>query len=371
METKIKWHKEACKKEALKYETKNEFRLKSNGAYMSSKNNGWYDEFTSHMIRPKNRNFKWDYDTCKKVALECKTKSEFLEKYSGAYSSANINGWYDEITSHMVKPKFNHKWDYDSCKKEALKYKTKIDFFKNASGACYVSARDNGWYDEITSHMKEIRKPNGYWTKENCKKEALKYETRKEFHKNSSGCYTIADKLGYLEYACSHMIRINKPIGYWTKVKCRKEALKYMTKTEFQRTSRGAYHSTLNNNWSDELCSHMFKNMSMGEITIMKILEKYQIEFINGWREHECRYRKKLSYDFYLPLYNLVIEYHGGQHYKKIKRFHKTHKKFIESRLRDVIKVNYCKEHDIDFLEIPFDEFDNIEEILRIYLDIK
>ena len=33
-----------------------------------------------------------------------------------------------------------------------------------------------GGWDDICSHMIEILKPRGYWTKENCQKESLKYK---------------------------------------------------------------------------------------------------------------------------------------------------------------------------------------------------
>lgn len=37
-------------------------------------------------------------------------------------------------------------------------------------------------------------KPRGYWTKEKCQEEALKYESRKDFMKNSKTSYNKALK---------------------------------------------------------------------------------------------------------------------------------------------------------------------------------
>lgn len=45
----IKWNYKACKKEALKYETRNEFKVNSKGAYESAAKNGWRDDICSHM----------------------------------------------------------------------------------------------------------------------------------------------------------------------------------------------------------------------------------------------------------------------------------------------------------------------------------
>lgn len=47
--------------------------------------------------------------------------------------------------------------------------------------------------------------PHNHWTLENCKLEALKYEYRSEFQKQSRGAYTSARINGYLEECCKHM----------------------------------------------------------------------------------------------------------------------------------------------------------------------
>src|ERR1017187_4564933 len=52
---------------------------------------------------------------------------------------------------------------------------------------------------------KNKRKPRGHWTKENCHKEAKKYNSRTIFCRKSSGSYYSATKNGWLEEVCSHM----------------------------------------------------------------------------------------------------------------------------------------------------------------------
>lgn len=58
---------------------------------------------------------------------------------------------------------------------------------------------------------------------------------------------------------------------------------------------------------------------SRGETVIRLLLEKYSINYIREYRIPDQIYRHR--YDFYLPDYNLLIEFHGIQHYKSIKRF--------------------------------------------------
>jgi len=76
----------------------------------------------------------------------------------------------------------------------------------------------------------------------------------------------------------------------------------------------------------------------------------------------DCRNKKELPFDFYLPDYNLCIEYDGIFHYEDI--FDKPYD-FKTGKKRDKIKTKYCKDNNINLLRIPYWEFDNIEEILR------
>ena len=48
-----------------------------------------------------------------------------------------------------------------------------------------------------------------------------------------------------------------KPYGYWTKERCKEESLKYSNRKEFKMLSKSAYAIVQRNGWSNELCSHM------------------------------------------------------------------------------------------------------------------
>jgi len=100
------------------------------------------------------------------------------------------------------------KWDYDSCKEEAMKYSDRTSFSRNSSGA-YKSATINGWLDDITKHM-AIKMKKKYWTKDKCHIEALKYDTKNKFKINSCDAYTFAYRNGFLDEICSHMKKFHK-----------------------------------------------------------------------------------------------------------------------------------------------------------------
>lgn len=79
-----------------------------------------------------------------------------------------------------------------------------------------------------------------------------------------------------------------------------------------------------------------------------------------------------LPFDFYLPEYNLCIEYDGEQHFKPVDFANKgrewADKQFEIRRTCDEIKTEYCKKNNIKLLRIPY--FKNIEEELNIFLFI-
>ena len=76
-----------------------------------------------------------------------------------------------------------------------------------------------------------------------------------------------------------------------------------------------------------------------------------------------------LSYDFYLPQYNILIEGQGVQHEKPIEYFGGEYQFKIQQE-HDDRKRNYAKEHNIELLEIWYYDFDNIEQILSKKLNI-
>ena len=77
-----------------------------------------------------------------------------------------------------------------------------------------------------------------------------------------------------------------------------------------------------------------------------------------------------LRYDFYLPKYNLIIEFNGLQHREFIQYFHKTHEEFERLKEHDKRKRIYALEHNIDLLDIWYYNEDNIEYILKNHLKL-
>lgn len=88
---------------------------------------------------------------------------------------------------------------------------------------------------------------------------------------------------------------------------------------------------------------------------VENLLNELKVYYEKEKSYDDLKYRGKLRFDFYLPLYNLCIEFHGVQHYEYVEYFHKTENKFREQQLKDNIKRNYCKNNDINLIELPCD----------------
>jgi hypothetical protein len=108
---------------------------------------------------------------------------------------------------------------------------------------------------------------------------------------------------------------------------------------------------------------------SRGEKIIRIFLENEKIEYTKEKKFEGCENRTLLPFDFYLPKYNMLIEFDGIQHFQAFDFF--GGEEALESlKLRDEIKTNFCKENNINLLRISYKEINKIEEILKISLKI-
>lgn len=112
--------------------------------------------------------------------------------------------------------------------------------------------------------------------------------------------------------------------------------------------------------------------LSYGEYLIEKILDKKEYKYFKQYVFKDCvnpKTNRNLRFDFFLPNYNLCIEYNGSQHYiEEIERWshngYMTVERVKEIQYRDSIKQLYCNNNNIILLIIPFWEQNNIETII-------
>lgn len=102
---------------------------------------------------------------------------------------------------------------------------------------------------------------------------------------------------------------------------------------------------------------------SHGEQKIRSILISNGIEFISQKTFKDFKFKNTNGtprFDFYLPNYNIIIEYDGEQHFKKIFNFD-TDDSFKKRQQHDKEKNEYCFKNNITLIRIPFTHFNNIE----------
>lgn len=118
-------------------------------------------------------------------------------------------------------------------------------------------------------------------------------------------------------------------------------------------TCNNFFRITPSNFLSNRGCS--FCKKSKGEKQIVIFLKNNNINFIEQKKFKDCCSIRPLPFDFYLPNYNICIEFQGGQHYEKF-RFEKDDTALLKRKERDQIKREYCKSHNIELIEIRYDE---------------
>lgn len=102
---------------------------------------------------------------------------------------------------------------------------------------------------------------------------------------------------------------------------------------------------------------------SKGEKTISKILSGLGVKYLREKKFDDCKGKVyMLPFDFYLPEYNICIEYDGKQHFEPIS-FFGGNEGFKTQKKSDKIKDDYCKNNSINILRISYK--DNIEQILK------
>lgn len=103
---------------------------------------------------------------------------------------------------------------------------------------------------------------------------------------------------------------------------------------------------------------------SNGEKAIGWWLDQQGIQYIKQKTFDGCNDRMPLRFDFYLPEYNILIEFDGQQHFMFVKKFHGTQERFIQCQERDKIKDEYANNNDIHLLRIKYSEEKDIDNIL-------
>lgn len=105
---------------------------------------------------------------------------------------------------------------------------------------------------------------------------------------------------------------------------------------------------------------------SVGEKQVASYLENNKLCFVRQHTFQECKNVRPLPFDFYVPDYNLCIEYDGIQHFEPRELFG-GQRGFEETVMRDAIKTNYCLLNNIQLIRVRYD--DDVSEVLDSFFN--
>ena len=190
---------------------------------------------------------KWTFEKAYKIAQAFHTVNEMCEEYEYLYRISKARGWlkkFDWFRGKEIKTEKQTKWTEEICRKEAMKYASRKEFRRMCKGA-YDKSKEMGWLDSYTwlfYYRKHLE-----WNYDSCKEEASKYANRNEFGKHSYGAYTCARLNGWLDEF--YPVPLRRFLNYET---CKQLTSKYNTKGDLLASDRSLYSSILKKGWMKE-----------------------------------------------------------------------------------------------------------------------
>jgi hypothetical protein len=302
IESKTKWNRETCYKEAKNHKSRIDFKLSTPTAYTKARENGWLKDYTWFVPLRKELGF-WTKEQCLEEAHKYKTKTEFMIACPTAYTKSLRNGWDKDYTwftneqlnvykgkvdcvySYCFEEEYTvyigrtlmkrkkardrehvYKDDRDAVAKFAKKIGSPVppmiileDNLTLAEG----QEREKFWiefYREQGFHILNKAATgkgtgslgaigHGKWNRKSCYKEAQKYKNATAFEKGCGGAYSAALTNGWLsDY--TWFVKLWEP--KWDKKACYEEAKKYKTRGEFQKGAPTAYSKSRTKGWLNE-----------------------------------------------------------------------------------------------------------------------
>lgn len=109
--------------------------------------------------------------------------------------------------------------------------------------------------------------------------------------------------------------------------------------------------------------------LSLGQEKINTYLTKHKVYFKSEYAIKIIGFSGVARYDFAILSKDneilCLIEYHGRQHYEVAYSWNDSTEQLLERQRKDNLKREWAKENHIPLYEIPYWEFDNINEILE------
>ena len=187
---------------------------------------------------------KWTFEKAYKIAQAFQSVKELNDEYGYLYKISKARGWLEKFNwfrGAEIKIEKTTKWTEETCREEALKYKTRKDFRIHSRGA-FDKAQECGWLESYTWLFHH--KSHSDWTYESCKAEAAKYPNRNEFGKHAYGAYTVARENGWLDDF--YPVPLRRVLDYETS---KSIAAQYKSVSELIANDKSLYGTLLKKGW--------------------------------------------------------------------------------------------------------------------------
>ena len=298
---------------------------------------------------------RWDLDSIKKEALKYKNRGDFFKKSRGVYDAARKYDVLDIVCVHMCHG--NEKWTNDKIKERSLLYKTRNEFC-NKDASVYNAARRLGILDEVCQHMDCVYEE---WDLNKIKERSLLYKTRGEFVKKDSKAYDAARKYDILDEVCKHMLPV---LEKWTNNKIKERSLLYKTRGEFENKDSRAYAAARRLGILDEVCRYAYKEpyISYPEKELLSEVQKFypkaQKLIDRKVSIEDKTHIKGFEIDIYIPELRKGIEF-DGKYYHSIEGLKRARPHWSPEDLENYhyIKDCYFKSKNIKIFHIKEDDW--------------
>lgn len=273
----------------------------------------------------KKHNFKFDYTNVKyinakeKISIICPKHGEFKQRPNEHKNGQGCHNCYNEIRSELQLSNINN-----FIEKSTTKHGNKFDYSRsvyiNSLTKIEIICKKHGVFYQI---------PGSHWT----------------FEEPCPSCRRIQKDEIMKSFNLKHNNKYDYSISLFDNKTTTKSYINIICK------KHGVFKQRINHHIDGTGCPKCKE--SQGEKTICEILCEigltYNIDFFREKTFKNLIFENNLFFDFFLPKYNLCIEFDGDQHFKPIKIFggQKTYEKII---IRDSIKNEYCLKNNIHLL---------------------
>jgi len=150
------WTEEKILETTKSYNKYNDWRLGNKHAYEAAiKNKKLMEKI--YTLLPEGYKIKgptrWTKQEIFKEALKYKTKNEWYEKSSASCAAAKNLGIFKEASQHMPMPQFKSKLSEEQIANDALKYKRRIDWCRFSPTIYRYTVKKKDLYERVTAHM--------------------------------------------------------------------------------------------------------------------------------------------------------------------------------------------------------------------------